>query len=419
MVFSFFKKPQKMPERKAARPRASAPMSEVRAPKPLQPESISPLSVPLPDLEFSLDSIAMPKSPAVTQAPPADDDLDFSDDDFRVSFTESTVMSIDVDHGSDPLQSDVEHVVVLYANGQDAAARGLLETYIRSYSDERGMRFWHLLFDLLQVSGDRSAFDHYCVEFAETFETSPPSWRKLEVLAPVAAVGVGHLFLQGVLTVDEAMQSVTTLAQMVEQNQAAQVDCGRLVGCDDKVAGELADLLITARRRQLTLTLSHVDGFLSRLGERLQVGVAVQEPAWRLMLELLQRHGTQEVFEERAVDYAVTFERSPPSWETLPQALADAVEAAATDDAHYLAGELKHLRFDDLVAYLEGCETPVLDFSAVRRLDFFSAGQLVNRIAPLKAAGREVVIRSPNHLVAELMAVVGLNKQARIIVPKS
>ena len=61
----------------------------------------------------------------------------------------------------------------------------------------------------------------------------------------------------------------------------------------------------------------------------------------------------------------------------------------------------------------------MLDFSAVRRMDFFSAGQLVNRLAPYKLAGRDIVIRSPNNLVAELMAVVGLNKQARIIIPKS
>ena len=64
-------------------------------------------------------------------------------------------------------------------------------------------------------------------------------------------------------------------------------------------------------------------------------------------------------------------------------------------------------------------DQPVLDFSGVRRLDFFSAGQLANRIAPLKDAGCDVVIRSPNHLVAELMGVVGLNKVARIIVPKA
>jgi anti-anti-sigma regulatory factor len=101
---------------------------------------------------------------------------------------------------------------------------------------------------------------------------------------------------------------------------------------------------------------------------------------------------------------------------------APAVSTATSrlaDDAHYLSGELKGCRFDELVAVIEGTEQPILDFSGVRRLDFVSAGQLVNRLAPYKAAGREIIIRSPNHLVAELMAVVGLNKQARILVPKS
>jgi anti-anti-sigma regulatory factor len=89
------------------------------------------------------------------------------------------------------------------------------------------------------------------------------------------------------------------------------------------------------------------------------------------------------------------------------------------DDAYYFSGEISNSRFDELVDVFEMIDQPVLDFSGVLRMDFFSAGQLVNRLSPYKAAGREIVIRSPNHLVAELMAVVGLNKQARIIVPKS
>ena len=116
-------------------------------------------------------------TPAVAAKAPALDDLDFTVDDFELSFTESSVMAIDVDHGGDPVQADVEQVVVLFANGQDAAARGLLEAYIRSYPGERGKRFWNLLFDLLQVTGDRPAFDRLCVEYAEACETSPPSWR--------------------------------------------------------------------------------------------------------------------------------------------------------------------------------------------------------------------------------------------------
>jgi anti-anti-sigma regulatory factor len=433
MVFSFFKKPEKMPERQAARPRAPAPMPEVPAPKPPQVEEVVPLAEPLPDLEFTVDSISAQKSaaapavaakpttgaPAVAAKAPAVDDLDFTVDDFELSFTESSVMAIDVDHGGDPVQADVEQVVVLFANGQDAAARGLLETYIRSYPGERGKRFWNLLFDLLQVTGDRPAFDRLCVEFAEACETSPPSWREAPAAQHSSApAGVRQLSLQGVLTAEGA-QPVADLARLVEQKVAAQVDCAKLIGCDDEVAGQLATLLITARRRKLALTLTNVDAVLRRLSDRLQVGTAEHEPAWRLLLELLQRHASQEVFEERAVDYAVTFELSPPSWEALPQALAVAAELPVLDDAHYLSGELKNARFDNLAEYLAHSEAPVLDFGAVARLDFFSAGQLVNRIAPLKAAGREVVIRSPNHLVAELMAIVGLNKQARILVPKS
>jgi anti-anti-sigma regulatory factor len=135
---------------------------------------------------------------------------------------------------------------------------------------------------------------------------------------------------------------------------------------------------------------------------------------------MLQRHGTQEKFEERAVDYAITFELSPPSWEAqAPGAKASAVAPLSGDDAHYLSGDLKGCRFEDLVQVIEAHEQPILDFSGVSRLDFVSAGQLVNRLAPYKAAGRDIIIRSPNHLVAELMAVVGLNKQARIVVPKS
>jgi anti-anti-sigma regulatory factor len=184
----------------------------------------------------------------------------------------------------------------------------------------------------------------------------------------------------------------------------------------------LADLLSHARKSRLSVILGGVDVFIDRLNSRMVAGDTAHEPSWRLLLELLQRHGTQDSFEERAVDYAVTFELSPPSWEPRLAAVVPVVSATSfhpADDAHYLSGELKGCRFDELVEVIEASEHPILDFSRVRRLDFVSAGQLVNRLAPYKAAGRDIVIRCPNHLVAELMAVVGLNKQARILVPKS
>ncbi len=441
MVFSFFKKQdKKMPERPAARPRAPDLLPEAKIPQPTAETPPAPLPEPLPDLEFTasvwakagpLPAADEPYSAAQIMVHPplkpkaaSADTPEFSIDDFdRDDFTESTVMGIDVDHDVDPMQACVEQVVVLYANGQDAAARSLLETFVRAYRGPEGKRFWLLLFDLLQVTGDRAGFDKLCVEYAETCEMSPPTWssRLSAVPSASASPGPSKIFLQGVLTSEGALP-VIELERLISQKVPVTVDCSKLIGCDDDVAGQLADMLGAARKARLSVTLGGSEGVINRLNARLLAGDAAHEPAWRLLLELLQRHGTQEEFEERAVDFAVTFELSPPSWETRPAAAMQSVAASTSrpaDDAHYLSGELKGCRFDDLTAFLDAHEQPVFDFSGVRRLDFVSAGQLVNRLAPYKAAGRDIVIRSPNHLVAELMAVVGLNKQARILVPKS
>lgn len=435
MVFSFFKKQdKKMPERPAARPRAPEPLPEVKARPVAAEEESRPLPEPLPDLEFTPGEPVRPQpAPArsqpengggATPTPNPATDSDFSIDDFDSDdFTESSVMAIDVNHDDDPLQACVEQVVVLYANGQDGAARSLLETFVRSYQGREGRRFWLLLFDLLQATGDRAAFEKLGTDYAQACEMSPPTWSRQSTEAKQAAATVGphKIFLQGVLTSEGALP-VGELAKLIEQKAKVAVDCTKLIGCDDEVAGQLADLLSDARKSALSVTLGGVDVFIDRLNSRLAAGEAEHEPSWRLLLEMLQRHGTQEAFEERAIDFAITFELSPPSWEPRPASTAEAEganEADAADDAYYLSGELKGCRFDELAAVIDAAEHPILDFSGVRRLDFVSAGQLVNRLAPYKAAGRDIVIRSPNHLVAELMAVVGLNKQARILVPKS
>ena len=46
-----------------------------------------------------------------------------------------------------------------------------------------------------------------------------------------------------------------------------------------------------------------------------------------------------------------------------------------------------------------------IDCRALRRLDFTAAGQLLNVVAGLRAAGRTVEFDGPNHLVAALLAV--------------
>lgn len=424
MVFSFFKKqPEKMPERQAVRPRGA----EVPAPAPAVVEAsppgksqtgevLKPRAEPLPDLDFTSAAPAA-AAPAPTKA--ASESFDDGFDDDLGSWSS---LSITVDQDVDPLESAVEQVVVLFANGQDNAARNLLETFVHAYPGTEGRRFWLMLFDLFQVTGDRQAYDKLGVEYVHACETSPPPWRHYAATGHEAAPrnhGPRKIYLQGVLTEDNP-QAMLELASLVAQKAPVIVDCSKLIGCDDEIGGQLVDLMLRARKTKVSLSLVEYEVFLKRLCDRCVAGECGHEPVWRLLLEILQRHGTQEMFEEKAVDYAVTFELSPPSWENV-QAAESGVNPAAvqhSDDAHYLSGELKNSRFDDLVPVLEGSQHPILDFTGVSRLDFVSAGQLANRLAPYKAQGKDITIRGPNRLIAELLAVVGLNKQVRVIVPK-
>lgn len=420
MVFSLFKKKdkdsgQKMPEREIVRPKPAFVPGAAKAPTPVEDvagEERLPAE-PLPDLEFTSSS----------QVAPAPKTAEETLSEFERDFTESNVMAIDVDHGTDSLQSDVEQIAVLYANGQDAVVRPLIEQLLPAYPGTEGVRLWHMLFDFLMLAGDRAAFDKLGAEFLEACEMSPPTWRQIQpkpAAAPAAKAVIAACKLEGVLAAEDPAQ-LAPLAEALKARKALSVDCSGLLGCDEDIAQRFTELLAVSRRQGVAIVLEQPEAFIRRLRARLAAEGTESIRSWILLLELLQRHAGQADFEECAIDFAVKFERSPPSWEAVPAPAlpAGAKAAQPADAAHYLSGDLKNERFDDLAGYLALHDQVILDFSAVRRLDFVSAGQLVNRLTPLKNAGRDVIIRSPNHLVAELMGVVGLNKVARILVPKS
>lgn len=364
-----------------------------------------------------------PDLPAKGAPSSASSDFDLDDD---LTLTESFVMNADAD--SDPVQADVEQVVIMYADGRDSAARVQLEKLLPAYSPAEGRKLWLLLFDLLQVQGDRAGFDRLCLEFARVCEMSPPSWRDDQPKKKTVARS-GSIVLSGVLTSDDPR-----LLRQIQEGLAKPgdliLDCARWMGCDDVLAGQMAEMLQTARRGGKSVFLSGIEAFMQRLDARLEVGVPEHEPSWRLLLELLQRYATQDRFEERAVDYAISFELSPPSWEPREDRASPLLAAAdglALDDffpdesegAHCLSGSLVNHRFDDIQPYLVAHNPAILDFSAVSRVDFFSAGQLVNRLAPLAAQGRQITIQHPNRLVCGLLQIVGLDQFARIVTAKA
>lgn len=403
MIFSLFKKSRednKVPETRMAK--APAPASALPAGAPAAPGS----------------GAAVPPPPAAAAAAGDPSSLDFTG--FSLGDLESG--GIELDNESDPLEAVVEQAAVLYANGQEGVARATLEDAVGRYrSGPTAERLWMMLFDYYQLHGEKAAFENLELEFARTFERSPPAWCDTKKAEAVVAGGIPTTMFKGAME-GSNHAAFGILADTLEKSPKQRLDLSKVQALDDAGAERFLTILLQSAKRKQVLELAGVEVLEGLLAGAAVAGQGQNPQCWLLQLELLQRAGRQEQFEERAVDYAVTFEVSPPSWDPsrvqAPPAAAPQCpscnEPGEGGEAYCPSGELKNARFADLKEFAESRDPVVLDFSAVVRIDFVSAGALVNLLTPAKSAGKTVLIRNTNRLVFELLAVVGVNAVARI-----
>ncbi|MCL2076283.1 MAG: STAS domain-containing protein [Betaproteobacteria bacterium] len=408
MVFSFFKKPDvKMP----------APVS-ARVPKAKDAADGDLLEPP------DKDALAPKPAPAKPSAAETEWSFELEDTNTRVNGG----YGVEILEGGNPYVEVGEHAAIAYANGQNDVARSTLESAIQDTNDPEALKLWHMLFDLFRVTGDQAAFDALGAEFARTCELSPPSWvvKSSEVQAKKSGLS-GLVAIQGVLAVNNP--SLEILRKAVANKEARRVDMGRLAGIDPDGASELAEILAKARRLDLAWGLSQADAQADRLAARLSAEGKGQESDlgfWKLLFELYHFLGREEDFEEKAVDYAIAFELSPPSWEppkrppVVPDASDKDKEAEPVIGAdgqkierrsmQRLEGALLQGKMESVQQLLKPGEENRLDFSGVSRIDFVSAGMLVN---VLKAAGKATIVH-PNRMVAELLRVMGVDQVAKV-----
>ncbi|MBI2307228.1 MAG: sodium-independent anion transporter [Rhodocyclales bacterium] len=418
MVFSFFKKPP--PEKMVAKP-AAAP------PRPKSGEAPFPDSRPLPEADARTP--AAPAPGGNQEAPRELESLDFTSSS-QFSDLSETPGDIHVETDIDPIQADVEQAAILYANAQDDVARAMLENAVHANPFGPGERLWLMLFDLYRLTNQRTPFDALSLEYARAFERSPPAWRNSHTAKPAAkavvAVPAGTMLFKGELTGDND-SAFAALDQSIDKNPKLRVELTKVTAVDDLGAERLLGVLCAARKKKVDIELVGRDALAALLEARIETGRREESGCWLLLIELYQLMGKQEAFEDMAINYAVTFEMSPPSWEPKRVAAAEpkpvlALAARAPEEealAYAPKGDLKAERFANLQGFAEKQEVLILDFSAVTRIDFVSAGTLVNLLTTVKRQGKRIVVRHPNRLVAELLGVVGLAAVADIEFAKS
>lgn len=317
----------------------------------------------------------------------------------------------------------LENAALLYASGQAAPARVQLERGVASDHDAKiSPLAWLALFDLMQRAGDRAAFDQLALQYVVQFERSAPSWEESD--RPLAAKSQGgYVPITGRLTAASAAQIDGLRRAIARGATHARVDLAQVSGFDAEGARLLAEALADARKRACPLSLQRPEKLRLALAAATAQGVEAGEGAWLLALELLQWLQDRDAFENLAVDYAVAFEVSPPSWEPAPLPPAPPPEAGtappeaapeAPREGEVLAwtgvmagSALPH--FSALLEYSQGRAQVPIDMSGVERVDFVCAGALLNAINRIEAQRKAVQIVGVSPIVRALLLLIGIS----------
>lgn len=335
-------------------------------------------------------------------------------------------------HGSGLLPV-LEEVSVLFANGQANEAIGVLRQAIsQDQLGEHTRLGWKMLLELYQASGLRTEFENLAIEYASSFELSPPAWDDGQVpaLGENSSATPSSTVLFPAIVDAQVVKQTEQMTRAIQRKRQLRVDFSRVTSID--MIG--ADLLLRALRDFLKgrneLTVSGADALEKALRPMTESGRRdPDEHAWNLRLTALRMLGEQQSFEDLAIDYCVTYEVSPPSWEALPDSIrvllpdSGAAGPSTEQPVEYvgetfvLSGVLTgraEVLFRQLRAWAESRTEVVLDCRDLVRIDFACASELLNEVVALHGGGKVISIRKPSYLVAYLMIVMGLGDLAEM-----
>lgn len=337
--------------------------------------------------------------------------------------------SIEVGQSNPGLCAVLENAALLFASGQTQPARALLEQGVATDHDARSSTLaWLSLFDLLQRLHDRAAFDQLALQYVVQFERSPPAWEEREGAddgKPKASAG-GYAVITGKLT-EATVAQIDGFRRTVDKGAPARLDLAQVAGFDDAGAQLLADALGYARKRRVPIAIQRAEKLRAALDILVKRGRDAGEGAWLLALEFLQFDHTQEAFDDRAIEYAIAFERSPPSWEPPPQ--SPGAPPAPADAAIGQAEETVDVSTAGAVAWTGVMAGPsasamskiaeqasaqpivVIDMTAVQRVDFVCAGALLNSINRVESQRKAVQIVGATPIIRALLLLIGISSR--------
>ena len=330
--------------------------------------------------------------------------------------------------------SAIEETAILFANGLIEPAEAGLRAAIQSDQlGESAQHGWLMLFELLQQRGDKAGFDSLTIEYVLRFESSPPAWidYKDDVASATTVTVEGRDIIPAAAPIIALPESIDEgVVKQLEQlknyslsYQSIALDSSNVRSIDPVGAELLLRVINAFKRASHELLLQGADQLVTPLRAAVEAGRRDPSDAvWMLLLEVFRLLNRQHDFEETGIQYCITYEVSPPSWEPAPPNLktrAAVPQAAAPEAVDGLSwrGTLRgqgEPYFGRLMAASRIDKKLVVDCTYLKRVEFATATGMLAMVTKVRQNGATVEFRNVNYLIGALLSLLGVDAVAQI-----
>ncbi len=349
---------------------------------------------------------------------------------------------------------ELDEAVIAFANADFDQCEQALTALTRSGGARaQHAETWLVLFDLHRATGQQHKFEGLALEYAQQFGWSAPQWFSLPKMVAESAqqekpreqraAGEIGWICPELLDID----AVARLRSVSLQLPLPWVfDWSALQRVEPEAATQLSELFRHWAGEPLDMRWLSGERFLLALQDAAPTGVRDADPAfWVLRLDALRLANRPDQFDEAAIDYCVTYEVSPPSWEraqcqvriggsglstqspplsqvgevatTFLESSVDEASGAVTMASVELSGQL----VGDIGATLAQLDkqldaAPLVTVSCTKliRVDFIAAGDLLNWVLAKRGESRSVTFAESHRLVALFFGAMGINEHASV-----
>jgi hypothetical protein len=357
---------------------------------------------------------------------------------------------------NDPL---LDEAVIAFANAEFEHCESALSALISDRGERaRDAPTWLTLFDLYRATGLQHPFESLALDYGLRFGWSPPQW--FSIPQRVADASAYKADSQGVAPTPASrgasagwvapalidLASVIDLrARTLQMPMPWVLEWSPVQAVDPEACHELSLLMRHWSTQKIAMRWVGIDRLMSVLTEVAPIGLRDADPVyWLLRLEALRLADRADAFDAAAMDYCMTYEVSPPSWERsqcairvadtagmtvaaalsvtdAPTGFADSrlsenpggASVAAVELSGQLVGDIDRV-LAPLEQSLGSADTVNIHCGRLIRMDFVAAGDLLNWVLRRRAEGRSVRFEDAHRLVGLFFNAMGISEHAEV-----